>query len=468
MNFRSVSRVLAALMLALGFSACLPALVALVAGERVQAFAFFATFLVVATVSGSVLVLVRNPPRTSRPQDGLGVMLLWWCLSPLAAALPFIIGVDNTSVLTGVHEAISCLTATGHSVIAVENDIWPRSLIAWRGVLHVWGVIAVLVGAVCVLAGLNAGGPGVHRTPLFSASRESFFDGVPKVLQHIIVIVVVSIGIGTFILTLTGLAPARALGEAISVLTTGQVFPASVPRGATSLMTSIALGFGLMMGALFFAIALPLRARNLRAAVLDPETVLFLVLWILFALLVLPAGLAPGEALAWSVQALSTSGIEITDAPLATEAPLAVAILPALIGGSALSAAGGVKLARFIVLSRRAGLEFRQLGFRRSVLRFDFRGRDFDERSVFGVWIYLLAYVLAVFVVLLGLTFAGEGLVEAIRLATGALSNSAFLTGTHVANLSPAGEAIMIFALILGRLEVLAFLPALSPQFWRG
>ena len=107
-------------------------------------------------------------------------------------------------------------------------------------------------------------------------------------------------------------------------------------------------------------------------------------------------------------------------------------VLPALIGGSALSAAGGVKIARLIVLSRRAGLEFRQLGYRRSVLGFRFRDREMDERSVIGVWVYLIAYILSVFLVMVGFAFTGLPLESSIRLAIGCLTNSGGLVVGHV------------------------------------
>jgi trk system potassium uptake protein len=467
MNYASVSRTLSILMLAVAISAFLPCIVALALSETQQAFAFAATGFGIGTGALSILILARRSQRPARVQDGLAVLILWWFLAPLATALPFIIGVDNTSVLTAVHEAASNLTTTGHSVIAVEDNEWPMSLVVWRGVLHIWGALAALSAAVCVLAGLNPGGPGIHRTPIFAVSRDNFFSGVPRVVRWLAVMLFIAIGAVTLALMLSGLTATRALAEAVSVITTGQVFPEPLADSNRPPAASIVMGIGLAFGALGLALIVPLRDRAFRRAFADPETLLFGSLVMAFAVAAILIGLSFPAALGWSIEALATSGVDLAGGQ-GEKIPIAIAVLPALIGGSALSAAGGVKLARLIVLTRRAISEFRQLGFRRSVLSFDFRGRTFDERNVYAVWIYLIGYVLAVFAVLTGLTFTGVDLLDATQLATGAISNAGYLTRPLVAELSQSGEAWMVFALILGRLEVLALLPAFSPQFWRG
>ena len=136
--------------------------------------------------------------------------------------------------------------------------------------------------------------------------------------------------------------------------------------------------------------------------------------------------------------------------------------------GSALSAAGGVKIARLIVLARRAGVEFRQLGYRRSVLGFQFRDREMDERSVIGVWVYLIAYILSVFLVMVGFTLMGVDFESSIRLSIGCLTNSGGLVSGHVAQLNDAASILAIVSMLLGRLEILAIIPAISVSFWRG
>src|SRR5690606_2277522 len=128
----------------------------------------------------------------------------------------------------------------------------------------------------------------------------------------------------------------------------------------------------------------------------------------------------------------------------------------------------GIKLARVVVLGQRAGLEFQQLGYRRSIVSFRFRDRELDERSVIGVWVYFVAYVLAVFVFIVGFSFSGLGFDDSIRLSIGSLTSSGGLVAGAGGNMGPGTEILLIIAMLLGRLEILTLLPALSLSFWRG
>ncbi|KCZ55250.1 potassium transporter TrkG [Hyphomonas chukchiensis] len=468
MNYASIVRVLAFIMLILAGSAALPVFVAVVAGETDQVIALSVTAISIAVLASSVLLLTPKPKRKARPSDALAVVILWWFLAPLAAALPFVVGVADVSLLHAIHEAAACLTTSGQSVIRLEGNAWPVSLIVWRGVLHILGCLASITMAASVLAALNLGGPGIHRTVLFTLPETSFFDAVPRVAKSVLYMMTVCLIVLVGLLILAGVPFPRAVGDAVSAITTGVVDPLAMKRGILPPFPGIILAVGMVVGALGLAVWLPLKDRKPRTALFDPETMTFLVLILVFAVMVLPTGVLFGDGIAWSVSAMSTSGLALSNPSVRDSIPLPILVLPALIGGSALSAAGGVKIARLIVLARRAGQEFRQLGYRRSVLGFRFRDRELDERSVIGVWVYLVAYIVAVFMVMIGFSFMNLPFDETIRLSIGGLTNSGGLLLGHTDGLDGGATALLILSMVLGRLEILAVIPALSPSFWRG
>ncbi len=468
MNYASVVRVLAFLLLIVAAAAIPSVFMSIAAGESSQTFAFGAMILSIVVISSSVLLLTPKPSRKARPSDALGTVILWWFITPVMASLPFILGVANDSILKGIHEATACLTTTGQSVIAVGNNEWPISLVVWRGMLHLLGGLATITTAASVLAALNLGGPGIHRTVLFTVPETSFFDAVPRVARMVTMLMIGSILALFAALVFMGVPAERALGDSISALTTGLVHPQGIMRAPLDTLPSVVLGVGLLVGAMGLAIWLPLKDRKPLKAVTDPEFTLFVGLLGIFVAFAVASDLNMTEGLSWALSALSTSGLSLSDPADYNRIPLPVLVLPALIGGSALSAAGGVKLARFIVLARRAGQEFRQLGYRRSILGFRFRDRELNERSVIGVWVYLIGYILAIFLIMAGFAFLGQDFVPSIRLAIGSLTNSAGVLGSFAKDLSGPAQALIIFSMILGRLEVLALIPALSLSFWRG
>ncbi|OYW85322.1 MAG: hypothetical protein B7Z22_08795 [Hyphomonas sp. 32-62-5] len=432
MNYSSVVRVLGLLMLILAGCAASAALLAWALGETPQIISFGATALGISVFASSVLLLAPKPARRARPSDALAVVLLWWFLSPVAAAMPFVFGVANNSVAVALYEAASCLTTTGHSILDFPESAWPVSLLYWRGLLHLLGTFAAVVMAAGVFAAINLGGPGVHRTVLFTVPETSFFDAMPRIYTGVALMIGISVSFILLLLLMAGLA------------------------------------IGLAIGALGLAVWLPLRIGAVGTAITDPETVVFFLLMLIFAAATLPLGVSLINGLGWSLSSLSTSGIPLSAGARDADIPLTLAVLPALIGGSALSAAGGIKIARFIVLGQRAGQEFRQLGYRRSILSFRFRDRELDERSVIGVWVYFIVYAGAVFSVIAALAFLNIPFEESIRLSIGSLTSSGGLIGQATDNLGPVGHILLSIAMVLGRVEILTVFPALSLSFWRG
>lgn len=442
-----------------------PTVIAFAFGESAQLLSFSITSIFVGLVSGSILLLTPKPRRRSNPSDGLAVALLGWVVMGIVAAPPFVIGVANSSVLAAIHEAVSCVTTTGHSVIRIGDGGWPVSLIVWRGLLHIVGAIATLTIAASIFAAINLGGAGIHKTELFTIPDDSFFNAVPRVLSAVTSITLVLIAIFVILYVLAGGAGSQALIDAVSAITTGMVDPvqnnASVMSVSRAIITSVALVFGAL--GLFFA--LQLRRAQILSSFDDPEVYAFLIAIAVFAGIGLIAGYSVFEAFSWGLTSLSTSGIEVLQIQTEETLPTALLVLPALIGGSALSAAGGIKLGRLVILFRRAAQEFGRLGYRGSVVKFVYRGKALEESSVIGVWVYLIGYISAITTLFCVFAFSGVDFGVAVQTAIGAISNSGALLDQQI--VFGDHHLTLIIAMLLGRWEVLALLPVFVPAFWR-
>ncbi len=465
MNKASVIRVLSLTGMLLSLSMLLPALTALLVGEDEQLFAFGVTAIATGVFSASIYILVPKPSRRATPADALAVVIVWWFLAPVAAAPPFIIGVANSDILAALQEAISCLTTTGYSVIRIGEGGWPVSLIMWRGVLHLFGAIATIVMATSVFAAMNLGGPGVHRTSLFTIPETSFFDVIPRVLINVTGLILVMILIIFTMLLAAGVSPSTAASDAVSVITTGMVDPAAARSFDSGGAQQMIRALGLFAGTIGLANWLVIRGGRLDKAFADPEFLIFLACLTGFTALAFMDGTIIRDGLAWSLSAISTSGLPLTSTDVVSELPVPLLVIPALIGGSALSAAGGFKLGRFFILIRRASLEFARLGFRGSIVSLKFRGRVQPESTVLGIWVYFISYLLAITLIMVLLSFSLREFRPILLSAVGALSNSGQLVDTSLTQ--GATGLVLMFSMILGRLEVLALLPVFMPGFWR-
>lgn len=464
MNFASVIRIQCMCGLIVSAAMVLPFLVSIAYVETPQAIAFGFTSLFLALLSGSTLLLASKPRRKATPSDGLAAALLGWVIVSVVAAPPFVIGVASDSIFAALHESVSCLTTTGHSVIEIGEGGWPVSLLVWRGLLHILGTVATLTIAASVFAAINLGGPGIHRTELFTIPEGSFFDAVPRVVIATLLFTLVFISLFVILLILAGVPGGQAMSDAVSAITTGLVDPTNT-LSETGPIRNILVALALTLGTLGLFFALQIRRMRFADAIYDPEVFAFMIAIAGISVVTIIAGLGIWESLAWSLSSLSTSGIQLTKDPVDTLLPISLLIIPPLIGGSALSAAGGLKLGRLVILVRRAAQEFGSLGFRGSIIKFAYRGRALEESSVIGVWVYLIGYVVAVVSFLFLLSFIGLSFDDAVLTSIGAITNS----GSLVQEIPPSNQLhlTMIGAMLLGRWEILALLPIFVPAFWR-
>ena len=468
MNRISIVRVLAFSGLSLGGAMLIAALVAALNREGPQLSAFLFSGLMTLVMAGMVLALTGRPKRPARVKDGLAAAILWCIGTPIPAAIPFVFGTAETSVIAGLHEAVSCLTTTGHSVVTIGSGGWPASLLVWRGLLHLYGMMFSLIVTATVFAAIGFAGPGVHRSVLFTLPDGSFFDALPRVVRLVgtaCMVLILAVFAG---LVFSGIDAADALSRAISVASTGLVDPRPEAASAGNWITSLVLFIGLLFATAGMIVMLDVTPSRIRFARIDPELTLLIALVGFAGILAGLAGLGPWSAAGWAMSALSTSGLPVWgDTPDAmAKLPTAVLILPALIGGAALSTAGGIKLARIVVLIRRAGQEFARLGYQRSVVSLVYRNRHQDERAVLGVWVYVIAYIAAATAIFVLLSLQGSDFSIAMLNAIGSISNSGWMIAVPTTD-NWADDGILIAAMILGRLEVIALLPALSPAFWR-
>ena len=467
MNFAAIFRMLALCGAGYGVLMVLCAVLGLLLGEPLQFRVFLTTAVLAATVSAATLTLIGRPKRRAQPSDALAFMVFFWIFSGVVCAPPFLMGLPNDSMISAVHEAVSALTTTGHSGLDQAGNPMPVSVLFWRAILHLAGAVATITFAATVLAALSLDGPGIHRTPLFSMSDASFFDTMPRVLRFTAASLALVILLVVAIELVSGIDVQTAFLDAVSAATTGMADPAGHFADVTHAGRAVGLTVGLLAGTLGIYFLIQLSSRHWRRAFSDAEVLTFCFAMAVFSGLAALAGLHGFNSVGWALSSLSTSGVALVHPETTNQLPLALQLAPPLIGGAALSAAGGLKLGRLYVLSRRVGHEFARMGFRESLSFFQFRGRGQSDRTLMGIWVYLVAYIMASVAGLLLFSFVGLSFDEAIASTVGSLTNAGHLIADDAHIYEEKYQVLLIFGMILGRLEVLALIPLLTLSFWR-
>jgi len=166
-----------------------------------------------------------------------------------------------------------------------------------------------------------------------------------------------------------------------------------------------------------------------------------------------------------TVSIISTTGFSCTDTGVWP--PLAQGLLFFLmfIGGCSISAAGGIKVVRYIILAKQTGNEMKKIVHPRGVFSIRLDGRSGKKEMVYGIAGFVYLYLLLLFLCALLLSSAGEDIFSSLNTALVCLGNIGFI------NPLPQFPAYVKWGLaltmLIGRLEMWGVLVFFTRDFWK-
>ena len=431
---------------------------------------------IVTGLLGGVLVLTTyaTPARESN-FDALVFLILFWVFVPLIGALPFMSLGATDSWTVAIFESVSAFTTTGASTLVPET--LPRSLLVWRSVLQWFGGVVVATFAVVILASLNLTGTGVHRSMLFTLRKGELFHrliGIGRVVAGIYAVIA---AVGFVLMSVTGTAPFDAFTLSLSGTATGGLASRSGPLADyVPQASAVVLALICFLGAASVSAHWDLfRIRTVGETRHFFRNVEHRALFATFVILALIGIFYTGfrHVFVVTVEAaflVSSAGYDYNVIGLELLPP-ALLITVALIGGSALSTAGGLKLIRVLLLFRHFRVDLERLTHPSRVKPVIFRGRSIEDSAFLSVWMYFLGYTLALGLGTLALGTLGLDYDVAVPAAAASLANVGPLLEANMVLQGWAeftdGQLWASAALMLvGRVEVLAILAVVSPRLW--
>lgn len=423
---------------------------------------------------------------------------------PLFLAFPLMFLVPDTPFFWLYFEMLSCLTTTGASVfddptrLSDPVHLW-RALVAWLGGLM------MLVSAVAILAPLNLGGFEVYATnqsarKVHGAARIRAADVSDRLVSFAIRITPIYLGFTGLLALGLLLCGERVFVSVIIAMSTVSTSGISPGEGFDVLSGGVAPEL-LIFLFLFLAISRWMfssdhgRLPSPRAVVDDHEFKL-----VLFFLTVVPVLLlarhwigafdfneqenttAALSALWGSVfmvlSFLSTTGFEsdawhMSQDWSGLQAPAIILIGLVVVGGGVATTAGGVKLLRIYALSKHGMREMQKLSFPSSIAGAGKAARHIRREGAYVAWMFFMLFAISTALIMLALALRGLSFEESLAFGVAALSTTGPLAGAVLdggasyASLDDWARAILCAAMVVGRLETLAIIALLNPDFWR-
>ena len=478
MNYRIVWRTVGKVLLIAAGLMLLPVLTALICHESPVPFLIP---MAVTALAGFLLGRIETGRGVFTAREGFVIVGLSWILLSLTAAVPFVLSGDIPNYLDAVFETVSGLTTTGATILSDVEGL-SRAGQFWRLFSHWIGGMGILVFIMAVLP--LAGDRSMH---IMRAEVPGPVVGkvVPKARQTariLYIIYFVLTVIETVLLLCGGMSFFDALLHSFATAGTGGFSTRALSIGAygSVYIEMVTATFMLLFGvnlSLYFLILV----GSWREAVKNEELRWYLVI-VLFAVVTIALNLGGaygsfGQALRYSyfqvASIITTTGFSTADFAQWPSYSQTMLVLLMFVGGCAGSTAGGLKVSRVAILCKDALTELRRMLRPRSVVQVRLEGKTVQSGTLRAVQGYFFLYILLLLAGTLIVSLNHVDFTTSFTATLACLSN----VGPGLGPVGPMGgfgffspgvKLVLIFEMLLGRLELYPILLLFFPATWRA
>jgi trk system potassium uptake protein TrkH len=429
-------------------------------------------------------------------REAFFVVSVSWLVAAFFVSLPYLFSGQEqlASPLNAYFEAMSGMTTTGATILT-DVDALPRGLAMWRQLSQWLGGMGIIVLALAVLPRLRVGGRQLLESELPGPEVEQLTASIRTVARRLWFLYAGLTLLEVAVLAVIGWT---GLDERMTFFDSVATALTTMPTGGFSTHARSIEYFGpatqwaivafMVLAGMNFALIF--RALRRHGGVWrDEELRLYLVLLLVASGLVLAKlvsrGLYDGEAAVRHsvfqvVSTMTTTGYASVDFNAWPIFAGLLLVLLMLIGGSAGSTAGAVKVVRVLLLARILRRELDQTVHPEAVVPLRFNGVALDERTARGVGSFILLYGVILAAGVLGLSVTEAVVVSHVDLAwEEAFSATATTLGNVGPGLgflgpmgsfepfSPVSKGILIVLMWAGRLELIPVVVLATRGYWR-
>lgn len=442
------------------------------------------TFLVSMGLTGfmGILLILSNRQKNitvSRRQAFILTALSWIALC-LFSSMPFFLAIDGISLTDALFESVSGLTTTG-STILTGLDAMPHGLLIWRSLLQWLGGIGIIVMAISVLPFLKVGGMQLFR--LESSEKEKALPRATQLAAYIIYIYSGLTIICTIAYSVAGMSNFDAIAHAMTTISTGgfSTHDASFNNHETYGPEIVAIIF-MVLGSLPFVLYIKSINGDYRSLMNDQQVRGFIKALVLsgfimfvYLSLVTDAPVIPTiiEAYFTTTTLMTGTGFANTDYMMWGGFATGFLLFISMVGGCAGSATCAIKIFRFQILYAVAKNQIQQLIHPNAIFTVEYNNQPLSVQVAASVIAYFFIFAVSVVVFTLALLLCNLDFMTAFSGAVTSLSNVGPGLGNIIgptgnfAPLPDIAKQIMIFAMLLGRLEFFTLLVFFFPRFWK-
>ena len=477
MNYRMIGFVLGRILLVESGLMAAPLIVTLLYGE--SAVAAFLIPIGLLLVLGLALGLRVPKDTTIYAREGLAVVALSWVTMSLFGALPFCLSQAIPSYIDSFFETVSGFTTTGASILS-EVESMEHGLLFWRSFTHWVGGMGVLVFVMAVLP--MADGRGIHlmRAEVPGPSVGKLSSKLSDTAKTLYAMYLVLTALEVVFLIAGGMPLFDALVNAFGTAGTGGFSHLNRSIGQYgNPYYEIVIGIFLLLFGINFNLYYFLLMRRFREVFRSEELLTYLsivalaTVGIAFNIRSICASLPEAfrQSFFQVATIITTAGFTSADFDLWPSFSKTVLVMLMFFGACAGSTAGGIKIARIVILFKSAARDVQRMIHPHAVATVRFEGKTLDDKTIRGTHLYLSAYLMLFVLSVLLISLEGNDLVTSFTSVAACLNN----IGPGLGKVGPTGnfgfysvpaKLLLSFDMLAGRLDIFPMLVLCAPAVW--
>ncbi|NOY50612.1 MAG: TrkH family potassium uptake protein [Chlorobi bacterium] len=412
------------------------------------------------------------------PKSAFLAVTLSWVLVSLSGALPYYFSGYFNSFTDAFFESVSGFTTTGASILT-DIERLPKSILFWRSLTHWIGGIGIIVLVIIIMPSLRIG--NYNLFVLESSLQEKIIPRI-KSEGYRLLVIYISITVAEIILLqLGGMNTFESICHAFGTVATGGFSPKNDGIAGYSPYIQYVIMIFMILAGTNFVIYYFSVLRKFRKIKLNEELRYYLGIIIIAGLVLttilyletprtLEHSFREGFFQASSI--ITCTGFATTDYLLWPPLGLGIIFLLMFVGGSTGSTAGGIKIARHIVVLKNIKLIFKRALHPHLVGAIKINNNHISETNNNKILTFVLWYFIAFVTGSILLIFTGMDGASSI----GSIATAMGGIGPGLGNVGPASnfahiplmaKYIISFYMILGRLEIYPVVILFTQFYWR-
>lgn len=405
--------------------------------------------------------------------DGFGIVIITWLMVCLISSIPYLF--FGFSPLDAFFEGTAGITTTGGSVF--NSFDYPRALFFWRSFTQWIGGLGILVLFIAVLPQFAVAGRQMFFSDTPGSRDEKLSPRIRTTASAMYKIYLGLTVLQVLLLKFAGMPWFEGICTSLSTVACGGfVVKEGIIESSSDAVIWIIFAFMFISGTSFILLGRVLAKHNPLIFFKNDEFKAYLGTFVCVSILVALVGYFVSgvhsptllrDSFFTVISIMTSTGFSCGDCynwGLGVQVILLVAMFT---GASAGSASGGIKLIRWVYMYKFLKAEITRIFHSNAVINVKSNNAIVPKDVLGQVLIFMFLYFVILATTALVVSILENDISKGFLGVINAIGNIGFVPQDGFASFCATSKLILIFDMIIGRVEIIPFLVLLQPEFWR-